>query len=112
MLKFRNFFARFMMITIDVLVLLDIKGLQDREKFEKHVKKEGFIKVENEEFVYTGNSTTTTFATKAYILEVFKKGLQKSGFEDASLVFLLNETPYPAYIYDKNTNDFELSETK
>ena len=100
------------MITIDVLVLLDVVGLEDIDKFEKHVKKEGFIKVENEEFVYTGNSTTTTFATKAYILEVFKKGLQKSGFEAASLVFLLNETPYPTYIYDKNTNDFELSEVK
>ena len=112
MLKSCNFFSRFMMITIDVLVLLDVVGLEDRDKFEKHVKKEGFIKVENEDFVYTGNSTTTTFATKAYILEVFKKGLQKSGFEAASLVFLLNETPYPIYIYDKNTNDFELSEVK
>ncbi|MCT7484409.1 hypothetical protein [Aliarcobacter cryaerophilus] len=100
------------MITIDVLVLLDVVGLEDIDKFEKHVKKEGFIKVENEDFVYTGNSTTTTFATKAYILEVFKKGLQKSGFETASLVFLLNETPYPPYKYDKNTNDFELSEVK
>ncbi|MDD2974262.1 MAG: hypothetical protein PHZ10_04065 [Aliarcobacter cryaerophilus] len=100
------------MITIDVLVLLDVVGLEDIDKFEKHVKKEGFIKVQNEDFVYTGNSTTTTFATKAYILEVFKKGLQKSGFETASLVFLLNETPYPPYIYDKNTNDFELSEVK
>ena len=96
------------MITIDVLVLLDVVGLEDKDKFEKHVKKEGFIKVPNEDFVYTGNSTTTTFATKAYILEVFKKGLQKSGFETASLVFLLNETPYPTYYFDKNTNDFEL----
>ena len=34
------------MITIDVLVLLDVVGLEDRDKFEKHVKKEGFIKVE------------------------------------------------------------------
>ena len=100
------------MITIDVLVLLDVVGLEDRDKFEKHVKKEGFIKVPNEDFVYTGNSTTTTFATKAYILEVFKKGLQKNVFNDANLIFLLNETPYPTYIYDKNTNDFELSEVK
>ena len=65
------------MITIDVLVLLDVVGLEDRDKFEKHVKKRGFIKVENEDFVYTGNSTTTTFATKAYILEVFKKVYKK-----------------------------------
>ena len=92
---------------IDVLVLLDVGGLEDKEKFEKHVKKEGFNAVEGEKHVYTANSTTTTFATKAYILEVFKKGLEKSGFNDANLVFLLNETPYPPYYYDKKTNSFE-----
>jgi hypothetical protein len=106
------YFFALIFLNPKLIVLLDVVGLEDRDKFEKHVKKEGFIKVENEDFVYTGNSTTTTFATKAYILEVFKKGLQKSGFETASLVFLLNETPYPPYIYDKNTNDFELSEVK
>jgi hypothetical protein len=41
-------------------------------------------------------------------LEVFKKGLQKNKFNDANLIFLLNETPYPTYYYDKETNDFEL----
>jgi len=100
------------MITIDVLVLLDVVGLQDISRFEKHVKKEGFKKVEEEGFVYTGHSTTTTMATKAYILEVFKKGLQKSGFTSASLVFLLNEIAYPTYVYDKNSEDFEMIEVK
>lgn len=92
---------------LDVLVLLDVSGLEDKEKFEKHVKREGFSPVEGESFVYTAKSTTTTFSTKAYILEVFKKGLQKNSFTDANLIFLLNETPYPAYYYDKQTNDFE-----
>jgi hypothetical protein len=92
---------------IELLVILDVIGLQDKEVFEKHVIKEGFTKVPNEEFVYTAKSTTTTFATKAYILEVFKKGLQKTQFESCSMVFLLNETPYPAYVYDKATHDFE-----
>ncbi len=92
---------------LDVLVLLDVAGLEDKEKFEKHVKREGFSPVEGENFVYTAKSTTTTFSTKAYILEVFKKGLQKNEFSDANLIFLLNETPYPAYYYDKQTNDFE-----
>ena len=59
---------------IEVLVLLDVGGLEDKEKFEKHVKKEGFKPVEGEDFVYTATSTTTTFSTKAYILEVFKTG--------------------------------------
>lgn len=95
------------MTDIELLVILDVTGLKDKEIFEKHVKKEGFLKVPEEEFVYTAKSTTTTFATKAYILEVFKKGLQKTEFESCNMVFLLNETPYPAYVYDKNTNDFE-----
>ena len=93
---------------LEVIVLLDVSGLEDKEKFEKHVKKEGFKIVEGEDFVYTAKSSTTTFSTKAYILEVFKKGLQKNSFGDANLIFLLNETPYPAYYYDRETNDFEL----
>lgn len=92
---------------MDVLVLLDVGALEDKEKFDKHVRREGFKAVEGEDFVYTAQSSTTTFATKAYILEVFKKGLQKNKFSDANLIFLLNETPYPAYFYDKNTNQFE-----
>ncbi len=92
---------------IDVLVLLEIEGLEDKVRFEKHVSREGFLPVEGENFVYTGNSTTTTFSTKAYILEIFKKALQKNSFSKANLVFLLNEIAYPPYYYDKNTNDFE-----
>ncbi len=92
---------------MDVLVLLEVENLEDKAVFEKHVVKEGFEIVPEEPFVYSGKSTTTMFSTKAYILEVFKKGLQKTSFESASLVFLLNETPYPPYVYDKTTNDFE-----
>jgi len=92
---------------IDVLVLLEIEGLEDKVKFEKYVSKEGFIPIEGETFAYSGNSTTTTFSTKAYILEVFKKALQNNSFTKANLVFLLNEIAYPPYYYDKNTNDFE-----
>jgi hypothetical protein len=94
---------------IEVLILLDVVELENKKKFEKHIKKEGFSLVEDENFVYTGKSSTTTFSTKAYILEVFRKGLQKNSFSSATLIFLLNETPYPAYYYDKTTNDFELS---
>ncbi len=94
---------------IEVLILLDVKNLKDKEIFEKHIVKEGFVIVPNEAYVYTGESSTTTFSTKAYILEVFKKGLGKTSFDECSLVFLLNETPYPPYIYDKSTNDFELA---
>ncbi|XOB62818.1 hypothetical protein ACMC56_03180 [Campylobacterota bacterium DY0563] len=98
---------------IDILVLLEIEGLEDKQRFEKHVKREGFIVVEDEDFVYTAKSTTTLFSTKAYILEVFKVALQKQEFKGkANLVFLLNELPYPPYYYDLNTKEFEEAEIK
>ena len=93
---------------IEVLVLLDVSGLEDVEGFEKFVKRKSFKAVEGEKHVYTSTSTTTLVTTKAFILEIFKEALQKFGFRDANLIFLLNETPYPPYYYDKNTNYFEL----
>lgn len=93
---------------MEVLVLLDIENLGDQEKMEKHVIKEGFEVVEGEQFVYSGQSSTTMFSTKAYILEVFKKGLQKTTFDSCKMIFLLDETPYPAYVYDFETKEFEL----
>lgn len=95
---------------IEVLVLLDVGGLEDEEKLEKFVKRKGFKAVEGEKHVYTSTSTTTLVTTKAFILEIFKEALQKTNFENANLIFLLNETPYPAYYYDKSTNYFELVE--
>lgn len=92
---------------VDVLVLLDVGGLKDEKKLKKFLKRESFKAVEGEKHVYTSFSTTTFYTTKAYILEVFKEGLLKAGFEEANLVFLLNETPYPPYYFDKNTGFFE-----
>ncbi len=92
---------------IDVLVVVELTNLQDKEKFEAHVKKEGFTVVENENLVYTGKSTTSLFATKAYILEVFAKALTKQDFKgEANLIFLLNETPHPTYSFKHDTKDF------
>ena len=39
---------------IEVLVLLDVSGLEDVEKFEKHVKR-GIYSAEGEKHVYTGH---------------------------------------------------------
>jgi hypothetical protein len=93
---------------IDVLVLLDVGGLEDEEKLKKFLKRKSFAEVEGEEHVYTSKSTTTMVTTKAYILEIFKEGLQKAGFKNANLVFLLNETPYPPHFYDESTGHFEI----
>lgn len=93
---------------IDVLVLLDVGGLQDEEKLKKFLKRKSFVEVEGEKHVFTSKSTTTMITTKAFILEMFKEGLEKAGFENANLVFLLNETPYPPHYYDNKTGHFEI----
>ena len=92
---------------IDVLVLLDVGGLEDEEKMEKFLKRKSFVAVEGEKHVYTSFSTTTLVTTKAFILEIFKEALQKAGFSEANIVFLLNETPYPPHYFDKKTGFFE-----
>ena len=97
------------MENIEVLVLLDVSGLEDEEKLNKFLKRKSFKAVEGEKNVYTTTSTTTLITTKTFILQIFREGLEKAGFNDANLIFLLNETPYPAYYYDKTTNDFELT---
>ena len=94
---------------IEVLVLLDVSGLEDEEKLNKFLKRKSFKIVEGEKNVYTSSSTTTLLTTKTFILQIFKEGLEKTRFKDANLIFLLNETPYPAYYYNHNINDFELS---
>jgi hypothetical protein len=96
---------------INVLVLLDIKGLEDKQSFEKHLKKEGFNLVENENFAYTGTSTTSIPTTKIYIIEVFAEALEMQNFKgEANLIFLLNETPYPTLRFDTATNQFKVIE--
>ena len=102
------------MENIEVLVLLDVSGLEDEEKLNKFLKRKSFKAVEGEKNVYTTSSTTTLITTKTFILQIFKEGLEKAGFIDANLIFLLNETPYPAYYYEHDTKDFEFvdEETK
>lgn len=97
------------MENIEILVLLDVSGLEDEEKLNKFLKKKSFKEVDGEKNVYTSLSTTTLITTKIFILQMFKEALEMAGFNDANLIFLLNETPYPAYYYDKNTKEFELT---
>ncbi len=94
------------METIDVLVLLDVGGLQDESELQSFLKKKSFKTVEDEKFVYTSTSTTSLVFTRTYILEIFKEALEKAGFEEANLVFLLNEQPSNPYTYDKEEKAF------
>ena len=100
------------MSAIDVLVILEIDGLEDKDRFENWVRKDSFKKLEDEEFAYTSSSTTTIITTKTYILASFKRALKKAGYKDAKIIFLLNEIAYPPYIFDHDTDDFELEKVQ
>ena len=90
-----------------VIVIVDVEGLCDQAVFEKHLKKEGFTPISGESFAYEGDTTTHMFSTRAFILEVVEKGLQKSGFESCKIMFQVGENPMEAYVYHSEKNLFE-----
>ena len=89
-----------------VILVVDVKGLKDQVVFEKHLKKEGFKAIPDEPFVYEGDTTTHLFSTRAFILEVVLKGLEKSGFVDCKIMFQVGNNPLEAYQFDTLRNEF------
>ncbi len=89
-----------------VVLIVDVLNLADRPVFEKHLKREGFIKIEGEDFAYEGEAHTHLFNTRAYILEVVTKGLSKSGFDECRIIFQIGENPMEAYIFDEQKREF------
>ncbi len=89
-----------------VVLLVDAEGLEDREKFEKHLKREGLESIEDEEFAYGGESHTHLLGTRAYLLDVVKKALKKSGFKSCRIMFQIGENPPEAYRFDLDADEF------
>lgn len=92
-----------------VLLVVDIVGLRDKDIFNKHLKKEGFKQITGEDFAYEGEAHTHIFNTRAYILEVISKALEKSDFSDCKIIFQIGENPMETYVYNKNKKDFIVS---
>ncbi|MDD2383761.1 MAG: hypothetical protein PHN18_06180 [Sulfurospirillaceae bacterium] len=92
---------------MQVILIVEANGLQDQEIFENHLKKEGFLPIEGESFAYEGTATTHLFSTRAYILEVVGKGLQKAGFNGCKIVFEVGKNPMEAYLFNVSKNLFE-----
>jgi len=92
---------------MNVILIVEVAGLTDKTIFEKHLKKEGFTPILDEEFAYEGNTTTHMFSTRAFILEVVEKGLKKSGFESCRIIFQVGENPMEAYLFDREKDTFE-----
>ena len=90
-----------------VILIVDVKGLKDRVLFEKHLKKEGFTPIEDEDFAYEDEATTHLNNTKAYILNIVKSGLKKTEFEKCKIIFQVGENPMEAYEFNKKEDEFD-----
>jgi hypothetical protein len=91
---------------VKVVLVVDIQGLKDKKIFDKHLKKEGFLPVENEDFAYEGEAHTHLYNTRAYIMDVVSKGLEKSGFDTCKLMFQVGENPMETYAYNHKEKNF------
>jgi hypothetical protein len=92
---------------LKVILIVDVEGLEDRVLFEKHLKKEGFTPIEGEDYAYEGDTTTHLENTKAYILDVVRKGLKKSDFDTCKIIFQIGENPMEAYVFNKKDDGFD-----
>lgn len=91
---------------MDVLLLVYIEGLEKKEIFEKHLKKEGFEPLKEEAFAYMGKTTTSLIHTETFILHVLKEALYKGDFLTCKTIFQVGENPMKAYFIDKDSKEF------
>ncbi len=92
----------------DVLVVVEVKNLKDKESFDKHLRREGLKEVENEEFAYMGKASTPIFHTRAFVQDAVKKALKKGkSFEDCKMMIWLGENPPEGFFYDKKESEFK-----
>ncbi|MFK5881859.1 MAG: hypothetical protein QM482_06560 [Sulfurospirillum sp.] len=89
-----------------VVLIVDVQNLDDKIVFDKHLKREGFIGVEGEEFAYEGEAHTHLFNTRAYILEVVTKALAKISFDSCGIIFQIGENPIEAYVFNMEKKEF------
>ncbi len=88
-------------------VLLLINGVNDKKSFEKHLKKEGFEAIENEEFAYIGHASLPVMNTRAFIFDVLKKALSLSNTKSCSFICKLGENPFETYAFNESKKSFE-----
>ncbi len=91
----------------DVLVVVEVKNLEDKAAFDKYLKKEGLIEIDGEEFAYKGVSSTPLFNTRAFLEDVFKKALKKGkSFDSFKMIVQLGDNPLEVYKYNKEEESF------
>lgn len=87
-------------------VLLVVDGINNKTNFEKHLKKEGFLAIANEEFAYQGKANLPIMNTRAFIFNVLKKAMTLSDTKVCNFICQLGENPLEKYQYDIKLKDF------
>ncbi len=90
-----------------VVLIVDVKGLENSSLFDEHLNKKGLAQIEGEKFAYEGDTSTSLENTKAYILDVVMSGLKKSDFDTCKIIFQVGENPMEAYVFNKKDDGFD-----
>ena len=95
----------------DVIIVLDIQGLNDRQAMEKHLRREGLKTIEGEPFAYMGSTTTHKINTLLYVHDGVKKAIHKGGFSSCNMMVSIGEEPMESYRFDRERDAFVLLDT-
>lgn len=90
----------------EVLLVVESLHVKDKEAFEKHLKKEGFLAINGEEFAYQGKANLPLMNTRAYIFSVLKKAMELSNTKTCAFICSLGENPLEKYKYDEKIENF------
>ncbi|MBE0492058.1 MAG: hypothetical protein IBX44_07385 [Sulfurospirillum sp.] len=82
---------------MEVVLIVDIENLGDKQVFEKHLFEEGFVSVANEPFAYHGTTSTSLLSTETFILQVLKEALELAGFSTCKAIFQVGENGLKTY---------------
>ncbi len=85
-------------------VLLLVDAICDLCPFEEHLKKEGFLPVENEELAYVAYTDLPIMNTRAFIFETLKNAFKLSNTHSCIFACKLGENPAENYLFDEETN--------
>jgi len=92
---------------MEVIVAIDLDELKNEEAFVAHLEKEGLERVEEEEeFVFSGISSTPVMQTRAFIMEVVGKALEKSPAKFCNMVCMIGDNPMESYRFDEVNKSF------
>lgn len=81
----------------DVILVIDAFDATHKEKFDKHLKKEGFDVVDTDEFAYTAKAHLPLMNTRAFIFDVLKKAFEKICIEKSHFIFQLGDNGFERY---------------